>query len=513
MLALVALGCDPREPMRAAGALDDERRVIASVVNSVLGDTPRRAVGVVVTDAQGARFHVFGARDAQGSPFDQDTTFEIGSVSKVFAGLLLADAELRGEVALQDPIARHLPDWQLPSRDGVAMTLWHAVTHTTSLPLMPDNWVKTSGGVTRYTEQMFRDNLATHVLASVPGERYVYGNLNTALIGLALTHRTGLAYSALLQERIFDPLGMRRSGYPDERQRIDDNVLDGYEADDTPSVPRLDVSPLGPCCVVRSTLRDMGRFAAAALEDGGPLAAAFARAAEPQRAIDPNEPDWRAIALGWEVDPRLGLLRKNGQVSGYRCDLVLQPGARRGLFVIVNSMRAKIVDFSDAVVRALWDPRPRSAPSASAAARVEQLPPTAVQARATFGDAIALEGWETPAHAEPGRSIEVALYWRVLAAPDDDYRVFVHGDPPASGAERAAGDHFVRATSTRDWQPGMLIRDRFQLAIPSSFPTGEMTLWLGWYRNARRLAARSDARAIDDNRLPGPSIAIDPMSY
>lgn len=367
-VALAVAGCEPHERARDAEAWSDaaetrrdeasqleaERTIVERAIATALTDTPQRAVGVMLTDAHGPRFHVFGPRSPDGAPFDPDTTFEIGSVSKVFAGLLLADAELRGEIALDDPIEKHLPDWNLPSRDGRQMTLRHAATHFTGLPLMPSNWVKTSGGEARYTEALFRENLAAHVLESAPGERYVYGNLNTALVGLALTRRTGRVYSALLHERIFDPLAMSRSGYPDLQQRIDGNVLDGYEADDTSSVPRIDRSPMGPCCVIRSTLRDMGRFAAAALDPSGPLSGAFARAAEPQRAIDPHDPDSRWIALAWEIDPRLRLMRKSGQVAGYRCELVLWPRERRALFVLVNSMRAKILDLSEGLIGALW---------------------------------------------------------------------------------------------------------------------------------------------------------------
>jgi D-alanyl-D-alanine-carboxypeptidase/D-alanyl-D-alanine-endopeptidase len=344
------------EVRSAAGTLEEERRIVANTAASMLSETPRRAIGVMLLDSRGPRFHTFGRRSTDGLAFDPDTTFEIGSVSKVFAGVLLADAEQRGEIELDDPITKHLPDWSLPARDGKRMTLRHAATHTTGLPLMPTNWVKTSGGTTHYTEQMLRENLATYPLESAPGKRYVYGNLNTALIGLALTRRTGQTYSALLQQRVFEPLAMRRSGYPDARARIDDNALDGFEEDESLSVPRLDVSPLGPCCVVRSTLRDMSRFAAAALEPKGPLSAAFGRAAEPQRAIEPSDIDSRWIGLGWEIDRRSGLLRKSGQVSGYRCELVLQPSEGRALFVLVNSMRARILDLSAGLMHGLWDP-------------------------------------------------------------------------------------------------------------------------------------------------------------
>lgn len=91
----------------SAGTFDDESSIVTGIVSSMLSETPQRAIGVMLTDARKPRFHVFGPRNAEGAPFDPDTTFEIGSVSKVFAGLLLVDAERRGEVELDGPTWRH----------------------------------------------------------------------------------------------------------------------------------------------------------------------------------------------------------------------------------------------------------------------------------------------------------------------------------------------------------------------------------------------------------------------
>ena len=223
LLCLGMSGCEespapaprPRAVAPKETRASDEARLVLEVVQPFLVEAPYRAIGVVVVDGSDTRFHVFGSRRmTNAAPFDPDTTFEIGSVSKVFAGLLLVDAERRGELALDDPIAAHLPDWKLPSRDGNAMTLRHAATHSTGLPMMPDNWIRTDPVLhtTRYTETMFRDNLATHALATTPGAKYVYSNQGTALLGLVLERRSGSKYSALLQTRLFEPLGMSRSG-------------------------------------------------------------------------------------------------------------------------------------------------------------------------------------------------------------------------------------------------------------------------------------------------------------
>ena len=75
-------------------------------------DHQKQAVGIVVgiIDANGRRVVAYGhPANADSRVVDGDTIFEIGSVSKVFTSLLLADMVTRNEVALDDPAAKYLP--------------------------------------------------------------------------------------------------------------------------------------------------------------------------------------------------------------------------------------------------------------------------------------------------------------------------------------------------------------------------------------------------------------------
>ena len=96
-------------------------------------------VGVV--DAEGRRIVAHGARDrGDDPPLDGDTVFEIGSITKVFTALLLAEPVRRGEVALDDPVAKYLPPGvTVPERGGKQITLVDLATHTSGLPRWPDD--------------------------------------------------------------------------------------------------------------------------------------------------------------------------------------------------------------------------------------------------------------------------------------------------------------------------------------------------------------------------------------
>src|SRR5690606_8099411 len=126
----------------SAQALDDAaiRKELATLV-----DMKKQAVGVVVgiVDKNGSRVLAHGALD-RGDPrvLDGDSVFEIGSITKVFTSLLLADMVRRGEVALEDPVAKYLPaDVKMPERGGRQITLIDLATHTSGLPRMPGNFM------------------------------------------------------------------------------------------------------------------------------------------------------------------------------------------------------------------------------------------------------------------------------------------------------------------------------------------------------------------------------------
>src|SRR5271157_808540 len=107
-------------------------------------DVQHQSVGIVVgiIGPEGRRVIAYGHLDkGDPRPLDGDTIFEIGSVTKVFTSLLLADMAKRGEVALDDPVAKYLPPTvKMPERDGRSITLVDLATHTSGLPRMPTNF-------------------------------------------------------------------------------------------------------------------------------------------------------------------------------------------------------------------------------------------------------------------------------------------------------------------------------------------------------------------------------------
>src|SRR5215472_1334549 len=188
---------------------DEIREILARRI-----DHQKQAVGIVVgvIEPNGRRVVAYGNlanRDPR--TLDGDTVFEIGSVSKVFTSLLLADMVKRKEVTLGDPAAKYLPERvRLPERSGKSITLLDLSTHRSGLPRLPGN-LKPKDPRNPYAGYSVDDLyqfLSGYTLPRDPGSEFEYSNLGGGLLGHVLACRAGTDYESLIRCRITQPLGM-----------------------------------------------------------------------------------------------------------------------------------------------------------------------------------------------------------------------------------------------------------------------------------------------------------------
>ncbi|HZJ70768.1 MAG TPA: serine hydrolase domain-containing protein, partial [Planctomycetota bacterium] len=177
---------------RAAGVVPSDaeiRRILAERLGAASRDC---GIVVGIVDPRGRRVVAYGHVDAKDPrPLSAGTTFEIASVTKVFTALLLADMARRGEVSLDDPVAKLLPPGiRVPERDGRKITLADLATHTSGLPFMADD-------------------LSRLELARGIGAEWDYSNVGYWLLGRALAARAGMDFERLLQARVLGPLGLK----------------------------------------------------------------------------------------------------------------------------------------------------------------------------------------------------------------------------------------------------------------------------------------------------------------
>jgi len=116
-------------------------------------------------------------------PVNGDTLFELGSITKVFTGILLGDMANRGEVQPNDPVTNYLPaSVKMPSRNGHVITLANLANHRSGLPGMPANLAPAETFANYSLEQGF-EFLSSYELPRDPGSAYEYSNFGIGLLG------------------------------------------------------------------------------------------------------------------------------------------------------------------------------------------------------------------------------------------------------------------------------------------------------------------------------------------
>jgi CubicO group peptidase (beta-lactamase class C family) len=162
-------------------------------------------LAVATTDRDGLlRVSIFGMADiAGGLPVQSETLFEIGSISKSFTAVLALQEHEAGRLDVQAPIETYLPWFRLATSLG-PITAHHLMTHTAGLP-------EGSNAAPASSPLGLVSLLADTPAAWPPGERFSYSNSGYQVLGLLLEEITGRSIPDLLQERIFEPLGMTRS--------------------------------------------------------------------------------------------------------------------------------------------------------------------------------------------------------------------------------------------------------------------------------------------------------------
>lgn len=310
----------------AAGAARAETGLLESHV-----EPGRDSLGYV-SAVEGQPVATAGRFDAAASqPLSGDTVFEIGSVSKVFTALLLADMVARGELALSDTAAQHLPPAARPKPfDGREVTLLDLATYTSGLPRMPANFSSPEplNPYASYTTAQLFEAVATLEPKYFPGSHYEYANLGFALLGHALARRAGRSYEELVVERICDPLGMgdtRITLSPAMRARF-------APAHDTSlmPIPHWDMPAFEAAGALHSTANDLLKFLAARSTPR------FAALLETRRQCDIAD---TVVGLGWFITNRHGdeIVWKDGETGGHASFIGYSPRSGRAAVLLSNA--------------------------------------------------------------------------------------------------------------------------------------------------------------------------------
>ena len=313
----------------------DIRRIIEQQVQAMAGPEGGMGIVVGVLDEKGPRVVAYGdTGGANPRPLNGDTVFEIASVSKVFAALLLADMIRTGDLALTDPAAKYLP-----RSNGLAMTLADLATHTAGLPFMPDNAPLLS------TEARYSKSDLYAFIASLPasdnvGSAWAYSNLDYWLLQEVISARANADFGRVLQNRVLEPLDLRNTAATWSRE-LKARAAVGHDAalKPAPDIASLTVFNLMPAAGgMVSTANDQLKFLSQVMGyEKAKLAPSMAALLQTRRPAGGHEQ-----ALGWWIigAGEDAIVFHDGGSFGFSSSLAWQPQRRVGVVVLANQTTA-----------------------------------------------------------------------------------------------------------------------------------------------------------------------------
>lgn len=206
VFVLIAALCAAQTPHPDIAAKAD------AVVKSYVRDGIFRGAVLVAKDGQVLFERGYGnANDEWQIPNTVDTRFRLGSITKQFTAAAILKLIEQGKVSLDDPMKKFYPEapaaWD-------AITIRHLLNHTSGIPSYT--------GLPGFMQKRARERMTPIEIVNLskdlplefqPGEKYAYNNTGYVFLGYVIEKVSGESYAAHVKRVLFDPLGMKNSGY------------------------------------------------------------------------------------------------------------------------------------------------------------------------------------------------------------------------------------------------------------------------------------------------------------
>ncbi len=294
-------------------------------------------------------------------PNTPDTKFRVGSITKQFSSMVVMQLVSEGKIKLDEKITTYLPDYRKDTGDKV--TVRNLLTHTSGIPSytsIPGFFQNQSRDP--YTVADFVKKYTMGDLEFEPGSKFSYDNSGYFLLGAIIERVSGKSYEKNLQERIFDPLGMKDSGY-DRSNTVIAHRASGYVL--TPAgyenAPYLDMTIPFAAGSLYSTVVDLYKWD---------------RALDTDKLLAPElkkvvfTPNLNEYAFGWAVHKlklddksEVNTVSHDGGINGFNSTIVRFPDTQDLIALLDNTSRGdRIDDLARGIADILHDvtpPQPR----------------------------------------------------------------------------------------------------------------------------------------------------------
>lgn len=285
--------------------------------------------------------HFYGVRrknDTLKTVVNQQSVFEIGSITKLFTSTVLARLILDSLVNLDDPIQKHL---DISLKTDVPITLKNLSNHTSGLPRLPSNLELLSLDSENPYKNYGREELNSYLteeleLENQPGDSFEYSNLGAGLLGCLLADNQKTTLNRLYQNMIFSKYGMTRSSADDHNP--DDTLVPGGLDMFGNQTTNWDFDAMAGAGAIRSTTEDLSKFVSAHFngDDG-----ALKLTRQPTFTNSEN----MQVGLGWIISTKNNATRywHNGATGGYHSIILMEPDNQNAIIILSRDLGYKII--------------------------------------------------------------------------------------------------------------------------------------------------------------------------
>ena len=337
----------PPKPQQPDPAVEGQR--VQAAVAAIYAQSQASGMVVAVVHGDQARALAFGRMDPNDvRPADARTLVRLQSVSKLFAGEVLASLASQGRVKLSDPLQAYAPQGWRPPKTAVGspITLLNLATHTSGLPREAPIKPGEPAAVASPARWAW---LAKQRRLPPPGVGALYSNVAFDLLGDALANASGTPYGAALSAAMTAPLGMAdTTATPSAEQCGRMMAGDPHRR----PFPCIDQSGEAASGGLYSTASDMALWLEAQLKpaaEPGPRSigqTVYVRREQLATAVGLDHAGPASgIALAWiEQDASPGrprLLEKTGGGDGFLTFVAIDPVHRAGVFVGFNNVSGR----------------------------------------------------------------------------------------------------------------------------------------------------------------------------
>ncbi|MDB5022658.1 MAG: penicillin-binding protein [Mucilaginibacter sp.] len=321
-----------------------ERDIMSSMnknADSLLKNSEAYSVSIgIVKDGRTYTKHYGQIDKGKGNTANNSTFFEIASVTKVFTGLLMAQAVLERKVHLDDDIRKYINgSYTNLEYKGYPIRIKDVISFKTGLDRdLPDNRelrTKNKDSLNfyskeldeAYSKQKFFEDLKKVKVDTIPGTTYKYSNLSLELSAHILENVYHKTYEQLLKENITSKLGMQST-----RLNLSNNekIANGYNEHHL-LMPHLSNNLWGSDGFLKSTLSDMTKFLAYELDTTNKIVR------ESQRNVTQSNEEWYGYFWdGIEVADNGKICHKQGGSFGTQTMFVVFPERKLGICIVVN---------------------------------------------------------------------------------------------------------------------------------------------------------------------------------